>query len=295
MSSAPLRVRSFAKINLALAVLGKRTDGYHEIQTILQTIDLHDDLEFRLSTDLRLKCMGLEGLHTEDNLVWRAALGLKNMLGETRGAEILLRKRIPVGAGLGGGSSNAASTLLGLCRLWTRELSSHELVSLARTLGSDVPFFLQGGTALGSGRGDEIQRLDELSCASLVVIFPGFPVSTGDAYRSLSFELTSPLKANKIRAFCDQMRSPTGCLTQIFNDFETSILPAYPAIREAKDFLNQLGATATLLSGSGSAVFGFFDDEESTLAASRLAGRDEWRVFPAKTLSSADYFQRMFG
>jgi len=295
VTSAPLRVRSFAKINLALAVLGKRADGYHEIQTVLQTIDLHDDLEFRLSPDLRLDCVGLEGLATEDNLVWRSATALKNALGETRGAEILLRKSIPVGAGLGGGSSNAASTLLGLCRLWTRELSSRELGSLARKLGSDVPFFLEGGTALGSGRGDEIQRLEDLPCACLVVVFPGFPVSTANAYRSLSFELTSPLKANKIRGFCDQMRSHTGCLARIFNDFETSILPAYPAIREAKDFLKQRGATATLLSGSGSAVFGFFDDEESTLAASRPAGRDEWRVFPAKTLSSADYFRRMFG
>lgn len=295
MTPAPLRVCSFAKINLVLAVLGKRTDGYHEVRTVLQTIDLHDDLEFRPSRELLLDCPGLERLPAEQNLVWKSATALKKALGESRGAEIVLRKRIPLGAGLGGGSSNAACTLLGLCRLWRREASPPELEALARELGADVPFFLRGGTALGSGRGDEITRLDDLPATPLVVIFPGFPISTADAYRSLNLELTSKDKANKIQRFGAQVRTRTVCLTRIFNDFETSILPAYPAIREAKDLLKRRGATATLLSGSGSAVFGFFDNEESTLAASHSTGRDDWRVFPAKTLSSAEYFQRMFG
>jgi 4-diphosphocytidyl-2-C-methyl-D-erythritol kinase len=290
-----LRVQSFAKINLALSVLGRRVDGYHDIQTIFQSVSLCDELEFRPAETLEFVCENLPGVFREDNLVWKAANSLASATDVNHGALITLKKKIPLGAGLGGGSSNAAATLLGLCRHWKIDLPYADLRSLAAGLGSDVPFFLDGGTALGSGRGEKIDPLPDLPCGHLVIVFPGIHISTAEAYRSLNLGLTSSSEDRRIQRFRGQVQKGKNFLTKIFNDFEASILPAYPLVREAKDFLQARGAIATLLSGSGSAVFGFFPDEESAFAVSRLAARETWRVFPAKTLSRAEYFQKMFG
>jgi 4-diphosphocytidyl-2-C-methyl-D-erythritol kinase len=291
-----IRVRSFAKVNLALAVVGKRADGYHEIRTVFQTIDLHDELEIRPSANLELACPDLPGLAREENTVWRAAAALVRAAGPVSGAHVTVKKRIPAGAGLGGGSSNAAAALLGLCRFWNLSVPADELHGIAGTIGSDVPFFLRGGTALGIGRGEEIFPLPEVRPTHIVVVYPGIHIATGAAYESLSLLLTSRQTVPNIQSFCGQLADASGGVAGIFNDFETSILPAYPAIREAKDFLSERGAAATLLSGSGSSVFGFFSDEESALAASRIGNeRESWRVFPAKTLSRAQYLQSLFG
>jgi 4-diphosphocytidyl-2-C-methyl-D-erythritol kinase len=290
-----LRARSFAKINLILSVLGRRTDGYHDIQTIFQSIDLFDELEFRPAAQLELHCDSFPDLRTEDNLVWRAASLLLSKLPEKRGASITLRKNIPAGAGLGGGSSNAAVTLLALRRLWNIEMPDSDLFSLATSLGSDVPFFLTGGMALGIGRGESIHSLPDTPARNLVVIFPGVHISTAWAYRSLNLGLTSSTEDHRIQRFCGQVKDDTYSLTEIFNDFEISILPAYPPVMEAKNFLLERGAIASMLSGSGSSVFGFFSSEESAIAAARGVEREAWRVFPAKTLSRAEYLQKMFG
>ncbi len=290
-----IKIRSFAKINLALAVLGRRRDGYHDIQTVFQTIDLCDELEFRASRQIELCCENLPGVDQEDNLVWKAASRLASSCGVKQGASITLRKKIPAGAGLGGGSSNAAAALLGLRRFWNLDIADSVLFSLAEGLGSDVPFFLSGGTALGTGRGEKIEPLPDAPPNHLVVIFPGIHVSTAEAYRSLNLGLTSSAEDHRIQRLIGQMQSVYGALTGIFNDFEASILAAYPPIMEARAFLEKRGATAILLSGSGSSIFGFFFDEESAVAASRDVPRQDWRVFPAKTLSRAEYFQHMFG
>ena len=295
MTDSPLSVRSFAKVNLALSVLGKRTDGYHDIQTIFQTTTLCDELEFRHSSTLELHCENLPDVRNEDNLVWKAASLLSEAVGNKEGVSITLRKMIPVGAGVGGGSSNAAATLLGLRRFWNLSISDEGLNSIAAGLGSDVPFFLTGGTALGFGRGEKIEPLPDYPSLSLVIVFPGIHVSTAEAYRSLNLGLTKTLKDHRIQRFIGQMREGVRSLTGLFNDFEASILTAYPPIREAKSFLEEQGSTATLLSGSGSSVFGFFSDEESAFAVSRNVPRETWRVFPAKTLSRAEYFHKMFG
>ncbi len=295
MISPPLRARSFAKINLALSVLGRRADGFHEIRTVFQSIDLHDELEFRPSARLELHCGDLPDVSREDNLVWKAAHLLASATAERRGASITLRKRIPAGSGLGGGSSNAAVTLLGLSRFWQLDTADSHLLSLAAELGSDVPFFLKGGTALGVGRGERIYPLPDFPSKFLVVIFPGIHISTAEAYGSLKMGLTSSEATHKILRFRGQAQKGKSFLTEIFNDFEASILSACPPIKEAKGFLKKRGATATLLSGSGSSVFGFFSDEESAFAAARAAAREAWRVFPAKTLSRVEYFQNMFG
>jgi len=295
VKTSPIRFRSFAKINIALAVLGKRTDGYHNIQTVFQSISLYDELEFHPADQLELQCENMPGVPKESNLVWKAMRMLSAATHENRGASIILKKKIPSGAGLGGGSSNAAATLLGLCRLWHIDPSETDLFPMAAELGSDVPFFLSGGTALGSGRGEKINPLPDIPPQNLVVIFPGVHVSTADAYHSLNLGLTSATEDNRICCFCGQIQEAQSFLTGIFNDFEASILPAYPSIREARDFLRQQGAAVTLLSGSGSALFGFFPSEESAVAASRAKIRDTWRVFPAKTLSRTEYFHKMFG
>ena len=296
MAPHSMRVRSFAKLNLALAVIARRSDGYHEIRTVFQSIDLHDDLEIRPCARIEVHCAGPGDIPEEENTVRRAAIALSQDASPPSGAEILLTKRIPVGAGLGGGSSNAAAALLGLRKFWEIRISETDLRSLAASIGSDVPFFLRGGTSLGIGRGEEIYPLEEIQPAHLVIIFPGVHISTAAAYQSLQLQLTSVNALHKIQSFCGHIGKDPRCLAGIFNDFETSILPAYPAVKEAKDFLLERGATTAMLSGSGSSVFGFFSDEESALAVSRNPmARGGWRVFPAKTLSRAEYFQSMFG
>jgi 4-diphosphocytidyl-2-C-methyl-D-erythritol kinase len=295
VTSAKLRAHSFAKINLALSVLGRRADGYHDIQTIFQSIDLYDELEFQDAPRLHLQCENLPDVRPEDNLVWKAANVFISKLSEKRGISITLKKRIPAGAGLGGGSSNAAVTLLALRRFWQINMPDSELASLAGGLGSDVPFFLSGGTALGIGRGEQIHLLPDLLPEHVVVIFPGIHVSTAEAYRSLNLGLTSSAEDHRIQRFCGQVQSGKRCLAGIFNDFEVTILAGYPPVLEAKNFLDARGAIASLLSGSGSSVFGFFPDEESAFAAARGTVREAWRVFPAKTLSRAEYLQNMFG
>jgi len=296
MATPSMRVRSYAKVNLALAVLGRRADGYHEIRTVFQSIDLYDELEIRPCARLEVHCAGLGDVPDRENTVRRAAIALSQAASPTSGAEILLTKRIPVGAGLGGGSSNAAAALLGLRRFWEIGISEMELQSLSASIGSDVPFFLCGGTALGIGRGEEIYPLEEIPPAHLVIVFPGLHISTAAAYQALQLQLTSGEALNRIQNFCGCIGKDPRCVAGIFNDFETSILPAYPAVKEARDFLLEQGATAAMLSGSGSSVFGFFSDEESALAASRSPlVREGWRVLPAKTLSRAEYFQSMFG
>ncbi len=290
-----INLRSFAKINLGLSVLGRRADGYHEIRTIFQTISLCDEMEMRPSNRLELCCENLPDTPTEENLIWKAAVALAGKTGEKRGASITIRKRIPMGGGLGGGSSNAAATLLGLCRLWDVNPPESDLSDIAAKLGSDVPFFLRGGTAMGAGRGEKIELLPDIAPQHLVVIFPGVHVSTAEAYRSLNLGLTSPARAHRIQKLYSRAQKGEAFLAEIFNDFESSILTACAPIKEAKCFLEGHGATTTLLSGSGSSVFGFFSNEESAFAVSRAKARESWRLFPAKTLSRAEYFHHMFG
>jgi len=289
-----LHVRSFAKINLALAVTGRRPDGYHNIETVFQTIDLSDELELRNSAEISLSCEGLPDVSEKDNIVWKAAFALAERTGERRGAAITLRKKIPSGAGLGGGSGNAAATLLGLRRLWNADIPDSDINAIAATLGSDVPFFLMGGAALGKGRGDILSGLPDFQPQHIVVIFPGISVSTASAYRALNLGLTSRDSGHKIQSFLCLAKNGSLWQAGMFNDFETAILPSHPEIAEAKSFLEKRGSISTLLSGSGSSVFGFFLSEESARAAAVSVNRASWRAFPARTLTRGEYFHRMF-
>ncbi len=178
-----LSLRSYAKINWTLDVLYRREDGYHELRTIYQTISLHDRLHLS-ETDgaIEISCDDERVPRDETNLAYKAAALLREEAGVRKGARIQIEKRIPVAGGLGGGSSNAAVALLGLARLWQVEADERMMTRLAMKLGSDVPFFLVGGTALGVGRGEEVYPVEDACCDSLLLVNPGFAVSTAGAY-----------------------------------------------------------------------------------------------------------------
>ena len=236
-----LRCRSFAKINWTLEALGKREDGYHEIRTLLQTVDIHDELVFEPAPhEISLSCSALEVAADAQNLVHRAAVLLRDYRKVTAGVAIHLEKRIPAGAGLGGGSSNAAVTLMALDRLWKTALGPAEFLALARQLGSDVPFFLLGGTAVALGRGDEVYPLPDRPAPYLLIVTPSVRVKTTNAYGRL---LTNPKAISKMPVSCAAVFCNRGAplvasndevpsdISQ--NDFEPFILKDYPEILRA--------------------------------------------------------------
>ena len=290
---------AFAKINLSLRVLGRRADGYHEIETVFQTVTLHDRLTFSaLDGDhLELTCSAPDIPTDERNLVRRAAHALRERYGIKRGARIELEKRIPAEGGLGGGSSDAAVTLVALAHLWEVETGAGELARLGAHLGADVPFFLTGGRALGTGLGADIAPLADANKAHLVIATPGVRVSTAEAYRALSApaltkaEVAAILHVSRADAqisdsLCDVLR----------NDFEPVIYTQHPEIERARNALLEHGAHAALLAGSGSSVFGIFDDGTATERVAQALEQTEpaWRVFAATTLSRDDY-REFFG
>jgi len=265
-------LKAHAKLNLDLRVLGRREDGYHELRTIFQTIALHDTVVIEETPRQRFSLVGDGSTMPLDasNLAWKAAAALWKALGrkgEPAGVRLTIRKRIPSQAGLGGGSSDAAAALIGLQRVWRASLRAPDLLSLAATLGADVPFFLVGGTALGLARGDDVYPLIDLPPRDVVIVRPSFGVSTRDAYAWLSAS-RSP-----------RDRDETGRPNVYANDFEAVVEEKHPEIREIREQLRRLGATVSRLSGSGSAVFGAFDTSaRAKKAAAALQRRDRMVV-----------------
>jgi 4-diphosphocytidyl-2-C-methyl-D-erythritol kinase len=260
------RVRALAKVNLDLRVLGKRPDGYHELRTIFQTISLADTMDLAFTGGRRTIVEIQDPLQLPDNLAVRAArLALEAMRVSGR-VEIRLIKRIPTGAGLGGGSSDAAAVLLALPVLAGKALPFPVLVGLAAELGSDVPFFLSGGMAVGIGRGTELFPLPDTPSRPGLLAVPDVHVSTAEAYRCLSPRLTTESEQNKIFSFQSVASaggvSETGC-----NDFEAVVMEQYPRLRLLKKRLERAGAAPALMSGSGSAVFGLFRTREQAARA----------------------------
>ena len=275
-----LSFKAPAKINWFLKVLGLRDDGFHEIQSLMQKITLYDILTFSLSKDLALKTDSV--IPVEQNLVYRAALLLKKTCGIDKGALITLKKNIPAGAGLGGGSSNAASTLLGLNELWSLNLSPDDLCKIAEQLGSDVPFFLFGSIAFSHGRGEKITPCKTEKTANLLLVKPPFPVSTAWVYgeyknrmqnSGLQAELTKKASEVDNIEFLIRMleRAEFGDIADILsNDLESVTIKSFPVISDIKDRLIKEGAIFSLMSGSGPTVFGIFrsaEDAENALKA----------------------------
>ncbi len=258
-----IRIRSFAKINWTLDVLFKREDGYHEIRTIYQTISLHDRIRLTGTTgQIEILTDNPAAPSDETNLAYKAALLLREATGARFGAWIEIEKRIPVAAGLGGGSSNAASALLGLCKLWQVEIDQSDLLMIAASLGSDVPFFLTGGTALGVGRGEEVYPLEETSAENLVIANPGVSVSTAAAYEKLS-RLTRQKAARIIPLSLIAAKGILELPLAAANDFEPFVSAAHPEIAQLRRRLLELGASRAVMSGSGATVVGVFDNRKS--------------------------------
>jgi 4-diphosphocytidyl-2-C-methyl-D-erythritol kinase len=292
-----VRVPAYAKVNLRLDILGRRADGYHELRTIFQTITLHDTLALGASRDTRvdLRIIGdsaLAGEPGRDNLVYRALDELRRELRFRQGIRAVLTKRIPVGRGLGGGSSDAAAAIIGLLRLTGKRIEAARLAEISSRLGADVPFFLHGGRALGIGRGDEVYPLPDAPGRALLVISPrDLAVPTRDAYLWLARRLTKRPDPSKLWRFCALCWSPQG--GALSNDFEAAVFPRYSRLAAIKRELLRQGAAGASLAGSGSAVFGIFQNPAKARRAARAFPKDQ--VFVCSTLSRAEYRRKLGG
>ncbi len=272
------RVRALAKINLDLRVLGKRPDGYHELRTVFQTISLADTLDIAFQPGKKTAIELEDDLGIPDNLVTRAARLALDAMGAAGRVEMRLEKHIPMGAGLGGGSADAAAVLLALPALAGRSLDLARLCQLAGQLGSDVPFFLLGGAAVGIGRGTEIYPLPDGPARRGLLVTPGIHVSTAQAYRDLSPSLTTELQQNKIFSFLSHTWD-LGGLEPAVNDFETVVFEQHNRLADLKRRLSRAGASAALMTGSGSAVFGLFPDAAAALGARKILGEEKTVAF----------------
>jgi 4-diphosphocytidyl-2-C-methyl-D-erythritol kinase len=292
---AAVRVRAHAKINLDLRVLGTRADGFHELRTVFQAIALHDSLTcITREGPLSVECETPGVPVDRSNLVWRAADALWRALereGEARDVVIRLDKQIPLQAGLGGGSTNAAATLLALARLWGATLPAPQLTDVAASLGADVPFFLAGGTALGLGRGDEVYPLADLPRHWVVLLIPGFGVSTVDAYGWYDAEREAGRAAVAREAQYVPGPWPSRA-AQMINDLEGPISRHHPEIDQMKAALRRHGAAAAAMSGSGSTVFGLFQRRRDALTAVERLGPSGWRVVLTRSLDRGEYARR---
>ena len=291
-----VRIPALAKINLRLEVLGKRPDGFHELRTIFQTISLRDELHLKSTRKpgISLRVFGnnsLSGEPVEKNLVYRAVDALRKELGAKDGVSIALKKTIPAGRGLGGGSSDAAAALIGYLRLTKKKLPPEQLSEIGTTLGADVPFFLEGGRALGVDKGDEIYPLPDIPKLHLLVVSPkSIHVPTPNAYRWLkAVQLTDASENYRLHRFCALSWSLQG--GPLLNHFEDAVFQQHPRLAEIKRDLLQNGATEALLAGSGSAVFGVFPSPAKARRAAVGFPLDQ--TFVCETVSRDSYRRLM--
>ncbi|HEY3414999.1 MAG TPA: 4-(cytidine 5'-diphospho)-2-C-methyl-D-erythritol kinase [Armatimonadota bacterium] len=268
-----------AKINLTLEILGSRADGYHELRSVMQAISLHDTLTLEDAPGEGIIVSGgsPDAPPDESNLVYRAATALAGAAGVEQGARIALRKRIPVGAGLGGGSSDAATALLALNKLWCLDWPAVRLAEIGATLGSDVPFFLTGGTALAEGRGETLTELLPPAQVWLVVVWPGVKLPTPRVYRRYDESAAGVTRAlDRSRQMVSALlaNSAEGLGACLQNDLEAAAFGLAAPVQAAKERLVEAGAVAASMSGSGSSVYGLARDE-------RHAGEIAERIRPA--------------
>ena len=289
-----INLPSFAKINLDLRVLGTRPDGYHDLRTVFQSLSIFDNVTVTIRRGpLAVTCDEPDIPTDRRNLVWKAASLLhRTATGKTtvpRDVLIDLRKRVPSEAGLGGGSSNAAMTLLALNKLWKLELDLGSLSRIGARLGADVPYFLHGGTALGLGRGDDIYPLTDMPPVHVVILRPGFGVATADAYTWFNEERRKGKEPHP-RAV------PPGWpawSTTLRNDLEIPVVRHHPAIGRIKQSLIDAGAAFAAMSGSGSSVFGLFERGDAARRTANDLSRPGWLSLHTKTLSRREYARRL--
>ncbi len=288
------RLRSLAKLNLDLRVLHRRADGFHELRTIFQTISLADTIEIGYRqgpSKIELK----SNVNIPDNLILKAAESVVRATNAKGQLRIGLKKRIPMGGGLGGGSSNAATVLLALPNVLKKSVSMQKLIALGAQLGSDVPFFMLGGTAVGIGRGTELYPLPDIPPSPGLLITPAIHSSTAEAYRALKREVSSEASSSMINKFQvlawsagDQQ---AGSAIDWANDFENVVFQQHPRLKSIKGKLLKLGARRAMMTGSGSAVFGLFPSRELRDRAARSFAREfaENQVYPFTMVSRGRY------
>jgi 4-diphosphocytidyl-2-C-methyl-D-erythritol kinase len=288
-------IRAHGKINLDLRVLGKRPDGYHELRTVFQAISLHDTITcIPREGPFAIECTAPGVPLDQSNLIWKAADALWGSLGKQgllRDMVIRLEKNIPMQAGLGGGSGDAAATLMALARAWHLPVGPPQLTDVAATLGADVPFFLAGGTALGLGRGDEIYPLVDLPRHWIVLLIPGFGVSSGEAYRWYDEE-REPGRAPATREPQYVPGPWPSRAAQMINDLEAAIARHHPEIDQMKGALRRAGALAAAMTGSGSAVFGLFQKRKDAMSAVASLSGSGWRALLTESLGRDAYARR---
>jgi 4-diphosphocytidyl-2-C-methyl-D-erythritol kinase len=245
---------SYAKVNLFLDIISRLPNAYHEILTVFAEIDLHDKLKFLLTNKQEIKILSnVENLNNSNNLIYKIAIYLQNRFGVKKGVIVKLTKRIPIAAGLGGGSSNAATTIQALSKLWELDLSEEIMHEIAAEFGSDINFFLKGGTAIGKNRGEVLEECSQIDLKNLLLVNPNISISSKTAYQAVTISQPSNTWKDLL-----ETNDPQYC----YNKLEEGLLSRYPIIMEIKNQLNNQGAKNALLSGSGPTVIGFFDNPE---------------------------------
>ncbi len=280
-----ITLRAYAKINLGLRILRKREDGYHDIETIFYRVNPYDEIRLEPSTDIVFESNDTSLPADESNLCIRAAKLLQQYAGISLGVKISLIKNIPIGAGLGGGSSDAATTLLGLIKLWDIGITKEELSALALQLGSDVPYFLNQGTAYATGRGEILEYFNINNPHWIVLVCPDIHVSTAWAYQEIH---SSRLKTHNSKLITqtsnlktlllENINNPQQLNPLLHNDFEPLVLHKHKSIAYLKLSLYATGAKFAQMSGSGSSVYGFYTDEKEAMNAATQFSR-KYKVF----------------
>lgn len=278
-----ITIRTPAKINLCLSVLGRRPDGYHDVEMVMQMVGLFDEVHVALKDGgISVSCDHATVPSGAGNIAWKAAAEMQKLTGNPDGLAIAIRKDIPVAAGLGGGSSDAAAVLAACNMLFKAGLDRTELARIGTGIGMDVPFFFYGPLALARGRGEILRSLPALPAFWVLLVNPGFETSTAWAYKNLNLRLTKKIECNKIAGL-----TVAKIAENLHNDLETVTAAAHPLILKIEEELLGRGALGARMSGSGPTVFGIFETEKECRAAAAGMSGEGWKVFPVEALTAS--------
>jgi len=278
-----ITLKAPAKINLCLSVLGRRPDGYHDVEMLMQMVGLYDEVTVAAQgSGVRISCDSDAIPPGEDNIAWKAGHALLKRAGSGTGLSITIRKAIPVAAGLGGGSSDAAAVLAAANEVLGIGLNREELAEIGAKLGMDVPFFFYGPTALAKGRGERLTELPPMPKMQILLVNPGFETSTAWVYKNLNLRLTKKVDCNKILRL-----TVRNIASGLHNDLETVTAAAHPEIDTIRQSLLEQGATGVLMSGSGPTVFGIFETGTGCMTAAENLSNRGWKLFPTETLAAS--------
>ncbi len=281
-----LTILAPAKINLCLSVLGRRPDGYHDVEMLMQMVGLYDEVRVRLAQPgfVSVTCDAHAVPSGEKNIAWKAAAAMLKRSRAEAGLEITIKKNIPVAAGLGGGSSNAAAVLAAANQLLRTGLDREELAGIGAGIGMDVPFFFHGPLAIAQGRGERLTRVAPLPNFPVLLVNPGFATSTAWVYKNLNLRLTKKMDCNKIARL-----TVRNIAQNLHNDLETCTAAAHPVILKIEEALIARGALGARMSGSGPTVFGIFESGEACRAAAERLSGQGWKVFPVEALTASPF------